>query len=125
MNIIKNHAAVFSSSDEDIGCTDVLEQQHIITTDQVPIKQDDRIVLPQLHPAVRKHLQKWQNQGIIRESTSGYGQQLVIVMRKDGDIRLCVDFGAFNDKTLKDEYPLSKVEEALEALMSKCFGDLH
>ena len=115
LNIIKNHPSVFSKDGDDIGCTDVLEH-HILTTDEVPIKQPDRRVLPQLQPAVRRHLQRWLNQGIIRESTSGYGQQLVIVMKKDGDIRLCVDFRALNEKTLKDAYPLPKVEEVLEAL---------
>ena len=63
---------------------------------------------------MRKHLQKWLKQGIIRESTSPYGQQLVIAKKKSGE--LCCDFRLLNKKTLADSYPLPRVQELLDAL---------
>ena len=91
-------------------------EHDIITTDEIPIKQPDRRIPPQLQPEVRKHLQKWLKQGIIRESTSPYGQQLVIVTKKSGELRLCCDFRLLNKKTLADSYPLPRVQELLDAL---------
>ena len=64
---------------------------------------------------VRKHLQKWLKQGVIRESTSPYGQQLVIVKKLD-DIRLCVDYRLLNEKCPDDSYPLPREQELLDAL---------
>ena len=81
MQIIRDNKTIFSKNDEDIGYTNVIEHD-MITTDEIPIKQPDRRILPQLQPEVRKHLQKWLKQVIIRESTSPNGQQLVIVKKK-------------------------------------------
>ena len=53
---------------------------------------------------------------MIRESTSPCGQQLVIVKKNSGDIRLCVDFRLLNEKCPKDSYPLPRVQELLDAL---------
>ena len=50
------------------------------------------------------------------ESTSPYGQQLVIVKKKSGELRLCCDFRLLNKKTLADSYPLPRVQELLDAL---------
>ena len=86
MQIIRDNKTIFSKNDEDIGCTNMIEHD-IITTDEIPIKQPDRRIPPQLQPEVRKHLQKWLKQGIIRESTSPYGQQLVIVKKKSGELK--------------------------------------
>ena len=87
IQIIRDSKTIFLKNDEDIGCTNVIEHD-IITTDEIPIKQPDRRIPPQLQPEVREHLQKWLKQGIIRESTSPYGQQLVIVKKKSGELRL-------------------------------------
>ena len=115
MQILRENKSIFSRSEDDIGCTSVIEHD-ILTTDEVPVKQPDRRIPPQLQPEVRKHLQKWMKQGVIRESTSPYGQQLVIVKKKDGGLRLCCDFRQLNQKTFKDAYPLPRVQEVLEAV---------
>ena len=50
------------------------------------------------------------------ESTNPYGQQLVIVEKKSGELKLCCDFRLLNKKTLADSYPLPTVQELLDAL---------
>ena len=52
MTIIKENRSIFSTGEDDIGCTDVIEHD-IITTDEIPIKQPDRRIPPQLQPEVR------------------------------------------------------------------------
>ena len=52
MTIIKENRGIFSTGEDDIGCTDVIEHD-IITTDETPIKQPDRRIPPQLQPEVR------------------------------------------------------------------------
>ena len=63
-----------------------------------------------------KCLDTWLRQGIIRPSCSPYASQVVIVRKKIGEIRSCVDFRALNAITVRDSFPLPQIEEALQAV---------
>ena len=49
-------------------------------------------------------------------ATSPYAAPVVLVRKKDKSLRLCVDYSQLNAKTIKDAYPLPRIDEALEAL---------
>lgn len=115
VQLLLQYQDVFSISDDDLGHCDLLEHR-IKTTDDVPIKQADRRVSPHLVPEVQKQLQKWLKDGIIQKSSSPYASQMVIVKKRDGKIRICVDYRELNSKTVKDAFPLPRIEEALESL---------
>ena len=72
----------------------------------------------QLQSEVRKCLDNWLKQGIIRPSKSPYASQVVIVRKKTGEIRLCVDFRKLNAISIRDSFPLPRVEEALQAVQA-------
>ena len=72
----------------------------------------------QLQTEVRKCLDTWLKQGIIHPSRSPYASQVVIVHKKTGEIRLCIDFRALNAVTIHDSFPLPRIEEALQAVKS-------
>ena len=54
--------------------------------------------------------------GVIRESRSPYASPVVLVRKKDGGLRVRVDFRKLNAKTIKDAYPIPRIAETLEAL---------
>jgi transposase InsO family protein len=54
--------------------------------------------------------------GIIRESTSSYASPILLVKKKTGDYRMCVDYRRLNAITVKDKYPLPLIEEQLDRL---------
>lgn len=54
--------------------------------------------------------------GVIRGSCSYCASPVVLVRKKDGDLRVCVDFRRLNAKTIKDAYPIPRIAETLEAL---------
>lgn len=54
--------------------------------------------------------------GVIRESNSAYASPIVHVRKADGSIRLCVDYRKLNQKTKKDAFPLSRIDESFDAL---------
>ena len=56
------------------------------------------------------------NRGIIRPSTSPWASPVILVKKKDETDRLVVDFGRLNSVTLKDSYPLPRIEDALDAV---------
>ena len=115
IRMIYEHKKVFSLHDEDLGYCDKLEHS-IPTTDDKSIYLPHRTILPQLQGEVRKCLDKWLKQGIIQHSTSPYASQVVLVHKKSGEIRICVDFHHFNGVTIHDAFPLPRIEEALAAV---------
>ena len=72
----------------------------------------------QLQQEVRKCLESWLKEGIIRPSKSPYASQVVIVRKKSGEIRLCVDFRKLNAISIRDSFPLPRIEEALQAVQA-------
>ena len=67
---------------------------------------------------VRKCLNNWLKQGIIRPSKSPYASQVIIVRKKTGEICLCIDFRRLNAISIRDSFPLPRVEEALQAVQA-------
>ncbi len=63
--------------------------------------------------------------GVIRESESPFSSPIVVVRKKNGDIRLCIDYRKLNQQTIKDAYALPNLEETFSALTgSKWFSVL-
>eukprot|EP00961_Rhodomonas_salina_P270182 3650141-Rhodomonas_salina.1 len=54
--------------------------------------------------------------GIIRPSTSPYGTPVLFAPKKDGGLRLCVDFRALNEQTIKDKFPIPLAEDLFDKL---------
>ena len=54
--------------------------------------------------------------GWIEPAHSPYGAPILFVGKKDGGLRMCVDYRAFNDKTIKNKYPLPRIDDLLDEL---------
>ncbi|KRH93153.1 putative LTR retrotransposon, partial [Pseudoloma neurophilia] len=65
---------------------------------------------------VDKMVQNYLKNGIIRPSNSPWNSRLRLVPKKDGKIRVCLDFRPLNLKTIKDRYPLPRIDEILDKL---------
>lgn len=115
---------VFSHHDLDFGCTSHVKH-HINLHDSTPFKHRARPIHPQDIEAVRKHLRELLDAGVIRESESPFSSAIVVVKKKNGDIRLCIDYRKLNLQTIKDAYALPNLEESFSALTgSKWFSVL-
>ena len=117
IDVIYDHTEVFSLFDGDLGFCDVLKHSIPTTTDK-PVYLPHRQIPVQLQSEVRKCLNNWLKQGIIRPSKSPYASQVVIVRKKTGEIRLCVDFRKLNAISICNSFPLPRVEEALQAIQA-------
>lgn len=65
---------------------------------------------------IKKQIQELLNKGIIRPSSSPCGSPIVLVLKKDGTWRMCVDFHALNKLTVKNYYPLLIIDDLLNQL---------
>ena len=108
---------MFSLHDGDLGYCDVLKHSIAVSSNK-PVYLPHRAIPVQLQSEVCKCLDTWLKQGIIRPSKSPYASQVVIVRKKSGEIRLCVDFRKLNAISVHDSLPLPWVEEALQAVQA-------
>ncbi|KAK3505584.1 hypothetical protein QTP70_005014, partial [Hemibagrus guttatus] len=113
-------AEVFALHDLDFGRTGKVTHR-IRLHDETPFKQRARPIHPQDYDAVRKHLQELLDAGVIRESESSFSSPIVVVRKKNGDVRLCIDYRKLNSQTSKDVYALPNLEETFSALTGSCW----
>lgn len=84
--------------------------------DETPVRQRYRRLPPSQYDQVKMHIQELVDQGVVKQSCSPYASPIVVVQKKDGSIRLCVDYRQLNLRTRKDAFPLPRIEESLDAL---------
>jgi hypothetical protein len=114
-NLLKKHIDIFSKNDEDIGhYTKIKHEIHL--SDNRPFKQKYRRIPPAMVDEVREHIDQLLHAGIIRKSYSQYASNVVLVRKKNGTLRMCVDYRLLNSKTLKDQYALPRIEDILDTL---------
>lgn len=122
--LLNSMPEVFSQHDMDFGHTGKVKHR-IKLSDNTPFKHRARPIHPQDVDAVKKHLQELLDYGIIRESESPFASPIVVVRKKDGSVRLCIDFRKLNSQTIKDAYALPNLEEVFSLLTgSKWFSVL-
>ena len=117
INIIYDHPEVFSLHDEDLGFCDKIKHTIPMTSDK-PVYLLHCTIFPQLQGEVHKCLDTWLWQGIIRQSKSPYASKVVIVQKKTGEIHLCMDYWKLNSITVRDAFPLPRIDKALQAVHS-------
>lgn len=92
---------VFAQHDLDFGRMDQV-RHHIKLSDDTPFKLRARPIHPQDIEAVRKHIQEFLDAGVIKESESPFASLIVVVQKKNGQVRLCIDYKRLNLQTIKD-----------------------
>lgn len=66
-------------------------------------------------------MSEWIRDGIAQPSLSDYASPVVLVVKKDGNTRLCVDYRQLNKKIVKDRYPLPLIKDQLDLLQNTKF----
>ena len=118
--MLMEHHNIFSLEQNEIGCTDTAE--HVIKLlDTEPFKERFRRIAPPLVEEVREHIQEMLDGGMICPSQSPWCNTVVLVRKKDGGLRFCIDFRWLNSQTKKDAYPLPRMQETMESMVGAHF----
>jgi len=89
---------------------------YIDTGDTRPIRIPPRRIAPGRRQIIEDEITKMLEQGIIRESDSPWCSPVVLVKKKDGSTRFCIDYRQINNATRKNAYPLPRIDDNLEML---------
>jgi hypothetical protein len=84
--------------------------------DDKPVREPPRRIPMYKRQALEDEAKKLQDRGLIERSSSPLSSQVVMVQKKDGSWRMCVDYRKLNEKTVKDVYPLTRIDENLDTL---------
>ena len=113
--LMENHH-IFSLDTNEIGCTDTAK--HVIELlDEEPFKERFRRIVPPLLEEVQQNIQDMLDGGAIRPSQSPWCNAVVLVRKKDGTLRFCINFRRLNARTKKDAYPLPRMQETMECMV--------
>ncbi|GBM45502.1 Retrovirus-related Pol polyprotein from transposon 297 [Araneus ventricosus] len=112
--LLKEFQNLFSTFDAYVSHCN-MTQHRINTGDHPPIKQ-----YPRRLPFARKEsdnlVKEMVDNGIIEESSGPWASPIVLVKKKDGSTRFCVDYIKLNEIMKKDSYPLPRIDDTLDAL---------
>ena len=117
--VIENYSFLFAMNSLDLGRTDIVKH-HIELKDYKPIKDRYCRIPPHQCEEVQKHLKEMLDIGAIRCSNSPWASPVVLVCKKDGSLRFCIDLRKLNAQTVKDAYSLPRIEDALDSLNGAC-----
>ena len=99
----------------DIGRTNLIKH-NILLKDDIPFQQRHCRIPPALYQEVKDHLHQLLHAGVIRQFSSPSASAVVLVRKKNGKLRFCVDFRELNAKTVRDSYALPRIDELLDNL---------
>ena len=106
--MVQRFSEIFSDRPDDTN----LAEHRIDLTSNVSIHQTAHPVQFALQPSLKKELQQMEDLGIIRKSDSPYASPVVVVKKKDGSNRICIDFRRLNKITVTDPQPVPSPAES-------------
>ena len=110
-----SRSSKFALSEQDLGKTN-LTKHHIDTGNARSIKQHLRRTAPAKRVEIERQVEDLLQRDIVKKSSNPWSSAVVLVTKKDGFQRLCVNYRQVNAVAIKDAYPLPRIDVSLSAL---------
>ncbi|UYV84117.1 hypothetical protein LAZ67_X001223 [Cordylochernes scorpioides] len=114
LELLENFSEVFGPIDK--TTSRIITKHRINTGDAKPSKKMPYRVSPSERKVIQEEVDRMMEMGVVQPSESPWASPVVLVRKKDGSVRFCVDYRGLNKMTKKDVYPLPQVDDALDCL---------
>ena len=109
---------MFATDISQLGRTNII-QHKIDTGIEKPVKQRFYRSNPIEEQFIEEEIQRLLQKGLVVKSFSPWASPVVVVGKKNGKQRLCVDYRKVNDLTKKDAYPIPRIDDMLSAMQGR------
>jgi hypothetical protein len=116
LQLIAKYRQAFAQHEHDYGRTDIIKHKIELKSGTSPVRMAPYRMSPPQREIVEKHIGDMLRDGIIQESSGEFSSPIVLVKKKDGSIRFAVDYRRLNSNTVKDAYPLPRIEDCHDSL---------
>ena len=113
--MLYEECGAFSRKSDDIRCIPSL-QMEIMTKDDIQVQRAYASIPKPLYREVKEYIQELIVKGWIVKSQSPYAAPVICVRKKDGSLRLCVDYLLLNNKTVPDHHPFPRIQDLTDSL---------
>lgn len=123
VDILSKHVSVFDFS-QDVSRLKLppSRTRHTIDTGSAhPIRQKPYRVAPSERQVIADQVKEMLLKGVVRESSSPWAAPVILVQKKDGSWRFCVDYRRLNSITKKDVYPLPRIDDVVDCIHSASY----
>ena len=114
-DVLTRFQDLFVGPDGRLGRTNVT-QHRILTTSDRPVRVPPRRLARGKRAAAEAAVDDMLQKGVVEPSASPYSSPVVLIPKKDGSLRFCVDYRRLNEITHKDAYPLPCIADILDSL---------
>ncbi|GJZ47140.1 hypothetical protein Tco_0600972 [Tanacetum coccineum] len=114
--IVRDFPKVFSKDLSGLSPTREVEFQIDLMFDAAPVARVRYRLAPSEMKELSEKLQELSDKGFIRPSSSPWGAPVLFVKKKDGSFRMCIDYQELNKLTVKNRYPLPRIDDLFDQL---------
>ncbi|KAJ0830306.1 putative nucleotidyltransferase, Ribonuclease H [Helianthus annuus] len=119
--IVRDYPQVFPEDLPGLPPHRQVEFQIELTPGAAPIARAPYRLAPSELEELSKQLQELLEKGFIRPSSSPWGAPVLFVKKKDGTFRMCIDYRELNKVTVKNRYPLPRIDDLFDQLQGSCY----
>lgn len=120
LDLLEKYKDCFASNLKELGSTNVTEMNIEINSKRPIVYRPYRLSHKE-RDQVREMVGEMLEAGIVRESTSEYASPVILVRKKDGRMRMCIDYRMLNSVTIKEHYPMPVIEDEIARLSGQAF----
>ncbi|GKB13927.1 reverse transcriptase domain-containing protein [Tanacetum coccineum] len=122
IRVVRDFPEVFPYEDDLTGLPPVREIEFRIDLipGALPVVKSPYRLAPSEMQELSNQLKELQEKGFIRPSHSPWGAPVLFVKKKDGALRMCIDYRELNKLTIKNRYPLPRIDDLFDQLQGAC-----
>ncbi|GJX47197.1 hypothetical protein Tco_0272387 [Tanacetum coccineum] len=120
--IVRNFPEVFPEDLPGIPPTRQVEFQIDLIPGVAPVARAPYRLAPSEMKELSDQLKELSDKGFIRPSSSPWGAPVLFVKKKDGSFRMCIDYRELNKLTVKNRYPLPRIDDLFDQLQGSSFN---